>query len=335
MGSLNRYLGAIVIVISVAVLAVLTFNLIIDPLNISPVRVQISGINSWKPFAEDTDRITKRFEIKRLRPVTLFMGSSRVKQAMDPTLADGTEYAPTFNAAMNGSADLAELSSYLTYFLAVDPNVRHIFIEVFPIRWFGAPEEQAHHMNIASRDWADLGGTLFSERATALSIRTVYANWTEPGSTVKPNAENGYFPLADPPHHHFSIRNVFNFMQYKFHDIRGAKVPNAFFAALASMAKECADHQVDCRFFISPLHADVMLAWHHLGVWSQFEIIKRVLANIAPTYDFTQYNDLLDERDGPVLYWPEAFHFSPSLGGREDFDWSAATRRLAELWPAS
>ena len=42
--------------------------------------------------------------------------------------------------------------------------------------------------------------------------------------------------------------------------------------------------------------------------------MKRTLAALAPTFDFTRYNHLIDERTGPVVYWPEAFHFAPALG---------------------
>ena len=44
------------------------------------------------------------------------------------------------------------------------------------------------------------------------------------------------------------------------------------------------------------------------------EKLKRGLAELAPTYDFTRYNQLIEERSGPVVYWPEAFHFSAALG---------------------
>ena len=42
--------------------------------------------------------------------------------------------------------------------------------------------------------------------------------------------------------------------------------------------------------------------------------VKRTLAELTPTYDFSRYNDLIDERIGPVVYWPEAFHFAFRIG---------------------
>ena len=65
---------------------------------------------------------------------------------------------------------------------------------------------------------------------------------------------------------------------------------------------------------MSPLHADVLMAMYHLGLWPELEKLKRGLAELAPTYDFTRYNHLIEERSGPVVYWPEAFHFSAALG---------------------
>ena len=71
---------------------------------------------------------------------------------------------------------------------------------------------------------------------------------------------------------------------------------------------------MECRFFVSPLHADVLYALYYLGLWPEFEKLKRELAKLGPTYDFTRYNHLIDERTRPVVHWPEAFHFSPALG---------------------
>ena len=65
---------------------------------------------------------------------------------------------------------------------------------------------------------------------------------------------------------------------------------------------------------MSPLHADVLAAIYYLGLWPELEEEKRMLAGLAPTYDFTRYNRLIEERIGPVVYWPEAFHFSPAMG---------------------
>ena len=64
------------------------------------------------------------------------------------------------------------------------------------------------------------------------------------------------------------------------------------------------------QVFPKPIHADVLFAMYYLGLWSEVEKLKRGFAELAPTYDFTRYSQLIEERTGPVVYWPEAFHFS-------------------------
>jgi hypothetical protein len=95
---------------------------------------------------------------------------------------------------------------------------------------------------------------------------------------------------------------------------RGERLSQRMVAAAKEMIAHCRSQGVDCRFFLSPLHADVLFAAYHLNLWPELENMKRALAGLAPTYDFTRYSPLLDERVGPVVYWPEAFHFSPALG---------------------
>ena len=127
------------------------------------------------------------------------------------------------------------------------------------------------------------------------------------------SSEDGFAPIALAPHH-FSVRNVFNFVLHTGFMERGGGLFPATLVAAREMIAECELHKVDCRFFLSPLHADVLLAMYHLGLWSEVEKLKRGLAELAPTYDFTRYNQLIEERSGPVVYWPEAFHFSAALG---------------------
>ena len=95
---------------------------------------------------------------------------------------------------------------------------------------------------------------------------------------------------------------------------RGLSLSPGMIEAARRIIEECRPYQVECQFFLSPLHADVLAAAYYLGLWPQLEKLKRTLAELAPTYDFTRYSHLIDERIGPVVYWPEAFHFSPALG---------------------
>jgi hypothetical protein len=336
----RRYLVVMALTWLVAASAVLTFNLLVDAIGISPVRIALSGFNSTKPLRQEHDWIVKRYDVWRNRPTTIFMGSSRIKQTIDPKLAVGTAFAPAYNAGINGSANVAEVQSYLQYYLSTDQNLRHVFIEAFvtalladpnlrPRRRLGAPSVLAQIDKDANSDTAantrpervefgfagdiaDFASVFFSVGGVSSAVRTLVINGAR-DSAVSPPDDDGFAPVALAPHH-FSVRNAFNFVLHSGIMRRDGSLSPVTITAAKAMIEDCQYHQVDCYFFVSPLHADVLYAAYYLGLWPELEKLKRTLAELAPTYDFTRYNDIIEERVGPVVYWPECFHFAPALG---------------------
>ena len=132
----KRYLAVMGATSVTAAALVAGFNLLVDPLGISPIRIAIAGFNEWKPLRQDYDRIVKPYDVRRSHPRTIFIGSSRIKQTIDPKLFAGTRFAPAYNAGINGSADYEELNSYLQYYIRADQELRHVFIEAFASAMF-------------------------------------------------------------------------------------------------------------------------------------------------------------------------------------------------------
>jgi hypothetical protein len=325
--------------------AVFGFTLLVDAIGISPIRVAVAGFNAWKPLRQDYDWIVKRYDIWRSQPTTIFLGSSRVKQTIDPSLLAQTGFASAYNAGINGAATFPELKPYLLYALSSDKNLHHVFIEAF------APGMLSHHERKPrpaaqpgvgsavpadeeidpllhgprrirpkmiqfglANDIGDFASAFFSASAVSSAIRTIAANREQKSPALLGASEDGYVPVPLAPHH-FSVRNVFNFVLHHPDFMqRGGWLDDSLMAPAKHMIANCAWYQVQCRFFLSPLHADVLLAAFRLGLWPEFENLKRKLAVLAPTYDFTRYNRTIEERIDPVLYWPEAFHYSPALG---------------------
>ena len=319
----GRYLALMASTWVLAALAVAAFTLLVDAIGISPVRVAIAGFNAWKPLRQDYDWIAKRYDVWRGQPATIFMGSSRIKQSIDPKLVAGTAFAPAYNGGINGSAKFQEIRAYLQDYLRADKNLHHVFIEVFAPVLFANPQSatplvvtggQAARPPVIEfghfADISDFGSIFFSVGGLGSAIRTVSMNRRNPAAV---SFEDGFAPIPLAPHH-FSVKNVFNFVVHTGFMRRGAVLPSAAMAAARGMIADCNLRQVECRFFVSPLHADVLLAAYHLGLWPELEKVKRGLAELAPTYDFTRYSRLIEERTGPVVYWPEAFHFSAALG---------------------
>jgi hypothetical protein len=160
-------------------------------------------------------------------------------------------------------------------------------------------------------DIADFASVFFSVGGLSSAIQTVWLNRHNP--RLAPSSEDGFAPIP-LIQHHFSVRNVFNFVFHSAVISRASRFDSRIAAAAQAMLADCKSHGVECHFFISPLHADALYAAYYLGLWPELEKLKRTLAELAPTYDFTRYNDIIEERVGPVVYWPEAFHFAPALG---------------------
>src|SRR3954452_20554764 len=57
--SFKRYLAVMGVTAVTAAALVAGFNLLVDPLGISPIRIAIAGFNEWKPLRQDYDRIVK------------------------------------------------------------------------------------------------------------------------------------------------------------------------------------------------------------------------------------------------------------------------------------
>jgi hypothetical protein len=322
--SFKRYLAVMGATSVAAAVLVAGFNLLVDPIGISPIRIAIAGFNEWKPLRRDYDRLVKPYDVARSQPRTIFIGSSRIKQTIDPRLLASTEFAPAYNAGINGSADYEELNSYLQYYIRADKELRHVFIEAFASAMFSA-EPGARTgtplkpmMRLGLKEYVtDFGSVFFSVNGLNSAIRSAWMNrrrardhWVVP---PRGSWEDGFAPVALQSDHR-SVRNVFNFVLHNAVFDSTVRLDPRIAVAAQAMIADCQSQEVECRFFLSPLHADVLYALYHLNLWPEVEKLKRTLAALAPTYDFTRYNHLIDERTGPVVYWPEAFHFAPALG---------------------
>jgi hypothetical protein len=292
------------------------FNLVIDPLGISPIQIH-TRLNWLKPLRNGNDRLVKRYDVDRLQPRTIIVGSSRTKQTIDPSLLNGTVYGPAYNAGVDGQADPSDLESMLRHHFRADRNLRYAFIEIFATGVLASPAprpiEQDRFLTRLN-DWSKLlnsyGGLSYSWKTVAYNL-----NLGSPlvGDTREVR-ENGFSPVPLVTHH-FSVYNVPTFITYNDVVPSGKKLFGMVAPEFARLIETCKSHGIECSFVLTPLHADVLYGAYVKNGWEELETLKRTLASLAPTWDFTRYNALIDERDGQVVYWPEAFHYSAALGG--------------------
>lgn len=309
----RRYLLILATGFTLACAGVAFFNMLIDPLGISPLRITLASINAAKPLRAQHDRIVKRFDVLRSQPRTIFVGTSRIKQTFDPSKIADTAFAPAYNAGIDNGDNYGEIYSFLESWFQSDANVRQVFIEVFMTATLSIRDHRGRERWGVARSAVDYKNILFSRRGVEYSLETIAVNRRLAGDNKASPRDDGYFPITLAPHH-FSVRNVLNHVLHYRILRREARVPIEFFSAAKDISTLCRAHKVDCRFVFTPLHADVLYGLYHLDLWSEVEELKRRLVAIAPVHDFTRYSALIDERRGPVVYWPEAFHYSPALG---------------------
>src|SRR6478735_249418 len=132
------YLGALGLSVAIWLGLFVLFTWTIDPYGVSPLRLNLQGINTQKPKRVDIDRLIKPYEVWRYQPRTVFLGTSRVHQSLDPAVLDGTRFAPAYNAAMP-AASMDMQAAYLRQYVQLDRNLRTVIVELFLPNFIGRP----------------------------------------------------------------------------------------------------------------------------------------------------------------------------------------------------
>src|SRR6185436_8044361 len=132
------YLRALVLSAAIWLGLFLIFTWTVDPYGVSPMQLALRGINMQKPKRVDIDRLIKPYEVWRYQPRTVFLGTSRVHQSLDPAVLDGTRFAPAYNAAMP-AASMDMHAAYLRQYVQLDRNLRTVIVELFLPNFIGRP----------------------------------------------------------------------------------------------------------------------------------------------------------------------------------------------------
>ena len=169
----------------------LILGLAIDPYGVSPLNVHIAGVNVLKPKRVDIDRLIKPYEVWRYQPRTVFLGTSRIYQSIDPAALDGTSMAPAYNASIPASS-LGMNISHLQQYIQLDANLHTVFVELFMYNFLG--QGQDHGLKTRAEFLANAatlfgsGDTLWAAAATLWQNAVIKKETYE----IKPG---GYFSI--------------------------------------------------------------------------------------------------------------------------------------------
>jgi len=298
----RRYLVVLGWCSIVLAIAAIAFNATVDPYGALTTPTYL-GLNLYKPEQTKQVRLFKAIRLLDVRPNIIVLGSSRAELGIDPETAAAGASGVSYNAALSG-ANMHEIRAYFDHALANQARVERV---VFGLDFFTFNQhrlvqpdfvpERLEKRHIIPQDWLRL---LFSLAATQASFTTIAEN-------QPPRQQISYTSLGKRSEQTFirtslprqSIVNGFKYSLHKFLTdpamYKDYELSADALAELADVVATCRDRQIDLHLFISPAHALQWEAIDRAGLWSVFEDWKRAVANIAPLWDFADYDAISTE----------------------------------------
>ena len=308
-----QFLRALAVAAAFWVGAYFLLTLTMDPYGVSPLKVALDRVNVFKPKRVDIDRLVKPYEVWRLQPRTVFLGTSRIHQAMDPEVLDGSRYAPAYNASIPASS-LGLNVSHLRQYVELNPNLKVVFVELFLYNFLGQPQER--YLKTRAEFVRESAGLFFSNDVLWASVLTFAYNLgiNKPGFEIKPG---GYY-FYPPGHDAIGPFSGFPAGIWPLHETRasGMKLHEPAFESLREIVKIAQEKKLELVFVLTPNHAyddyyiDAVGAWDKVEEW-----LHRLSAEQITIYSFSQPNSWVYEPvRKPMRYWNDPYHFSVEMG---------------------
>jgi hypothetical protein len=283
----------------------------VDPYGVSPLRLSVQGINQLKPKRMNIDRVIKPYEVWRYQPRTVFLGTSRPHQSLDPAELSGTRFAPAYNASMP-AASVDMTAAYLRQYLRLDPNLRTVIIELFLPTFIGAPKDPP------PGTWSELLNntvTLFASADTLWASLCTLAYNAMKDRPIFEIAPSGY--LSRP--HGLATQERFDrlatYLWGHVPDPDRVAFNQPAFDAMLGIIEMARSNNLELIFVLGPSHGYADHYYDVIGAWGVFEEWLTKLSVQATVYSFSQPNDWVSEPIGPdMAYWYDPFHYSLVMG---------------------
>ena len=122
----RRYNWIFLLSVFLPVVTVGVLNIIVDPYDVFNTP-NFLGINHSKSRKDNSDRLFKATDVIRIKPVTVLMGSSRTKRALNPKYSALKNYQPAYNLALS-KGNFYELRRYLEHAIANEKKLDLVVI---------------------------------------------------------------------------------------------------------------------------------------------------------------------------------------------------------------
>jgi hypothetical protein len=314
-------------------LAVAVANAIVDPFGINRI-VVIRGFNAFKPAMQNRVRLAKAFDVRRIKPRAIVLGTSRSHVAIRTTHPGWDPAAePRYNLGFDG-ATTHEIYAYLRHAHAIAP-LRQVVLGLdtwqlnpfasgvradFDADLLEAPDSPGRK----AKSGLALYRVLVSATTALASWNTVLAqddagsDWFapdgqrlgevffhRPDEDFARNGPGSYFAAVD--------RQEVGFKLDRGDDLprKGAEAHNDDLSSLdyiRLIIQFCRKEGIDLRLYITPAHAHQMEIASTVGEWPKIEEGKRTLVRLLeddakthpggkpfPLYDFSGYSSVTTE----------------------------------------
>ena len=297
-----NYLTFLAITIPLVVVA--CCNLIVDPYGIFATPI-IDNFNEIKPAQENLGRLYKAFDIRRIKPKTILLGSSRVETGLNAKHPAFGNANLTYNLGFQ-AGNTYEILRYLEHAIAHQPELERV---ILGIDFF------MFNTNLANRDSfseARLGKSFpYQDILNAtLSIDTLLASKdTLKASILQDNKSNRLNKISD--RFKFWLSGFLsNNELYKTYTLSPERLKN-----LQTIVALCQQHNIELQVFISPTHATQYEAIAAANLWSTFEQWKREVSKITPIWDFSGYNSITTESiSDRMIHYLDSSHYTQKTG---------------------
>jgi len=289
--------------------------------------VELDGVNSHKPAVYHRVRLVKAYEVRRVRPRGIVLGSSRSHVALRPS-HEGWDPAarPVYNLAFDG-ATTKEMYHYLRHAHAVQP-LRQVVLGLDTYHATAAPATTRPDFDVhvleapgvlapLSPIRADLRvlSSVDTVRASLATLRSQLDHEPEwfapdgqrlgdvffrrPGEPFVELGPRGYFEEIDRLEVGFKREGKLaaSTPQFGHPDQRAEPAGETSLAYIKRIVGFCRGNGIDLRIFITPEHAHQLEITAAIGEWATIESAKRALVQLLAD-DAAQHPDAL-----PIPLW--------------------------------
>ncbi len=313
----RRYNWIFLLSVFLPVVTVGVFNIIVDPYDVFNTP-NFLGINHSKPRKDNSDRLFKAIDIIRIKPISILIGSSRTKRALDPNHPALKNKQPTYNLALN-SINYYELRRYVEDAVANQKKLNLVIVglDFFMFRKSNEnevifSEQRLEKRHISLKDLIDV---IFSLDVLLASKETIIDSKKTMPDMLRYGDQNGFMPKLNPDREAIQSRFEKYINVYHKSYTEQYQLSTQFLDELKKVVDLCQENQIKLVLFISPAHATQWEAIRSSGKWSIFEEWKRKIVKITPVFDFSGYNSITTETiHNQMENYTDNSYYTPKVG---------------------